>query len=133
MTLQPLFPDYPPISVDSTATNLAWHLRLAQELPMSFFENLCGAGLFNRTQLALVVFGSKTVPNSPHLALEHANTAYRVLFALEAARAAFKGDVAKAVAWLSSAQATLKGLVPLSMLNTSMGFDYVRTAISRLS
>lgn len=133
MTLQPLLPDYPPISAESTATNLAWHLRLAQGLPLSFFEELAKAGPFNRTQLAQAIFGANSVPKATHLALEHANTAYRVLFALEAARAAFKGDVAKAVAWLSSTQASLKGREPLSMLNTSMGFDYVRTAISRLS
>jgi len=112
--------------------HLAWHLRLAQGLPVSLFRALSEKGLFNRPDLAEVVFGKRSSPRQGELPLESANSAYRVLVSLELARAAFAGDTPKAVAWLSSPQSLLRGRVPLRMLSTSMGFDYVRTAIERL-
>lgn len=131
MTLTPLFPEYPPVP-ETTSSHLAWHNRIAKGIPISLFRDLSEKGFFNRPDLAEVVFGTRTSPRTGDVPLESANTLYRVLVALESARAVFAGDLAKAVAWLSSAQPMLRGRIPLQMLSTSMGYDYVRTALSRV-
>jgi uncharacterized protein (DUF2384 family) len=132
MSITPLFPEYPPVPVTANG-HLAWHLRLAQGLPVSLFRDLSEKGLFNRPDLANVVFGKRSSPRQGELSLESANSAYRVLISLELARGAFGGSTPRAVAWLSAPQPLLRGRIPLSMLSTSMGFDYVRTAIERLN
>jgi putative toxin-antitoxin system antitoxin component (TIGR02293 family) len=131
MTLIPLFPDYPSVPVTASG-HLAWHLRLTQGLPVSLFRALSEKGLFNRPDLAEVVFGKRSSPRQGELPLESANSAYRVLVSLEMARGVFGGDVPKAVAWLSSPQLMLRGRIPLGLMSTSIGFDYVRTAVERL-
>lgn len=132
MSLVSLFPDYPSIP-HTPADHVAWHLRIAKGIPLSLYRDLCGPGLLNAAKLAKVVFGERPVPRKEFLELEAANTVYRVLVSLELARAAFGGDTAKAVKWLSEPHGGLKGREPLSLLGNSMGFDYVRTAIARLT
>ncbi len=130
MTPEPLFPAYP-LAPRTLAEHIAWHLRIAQGIPLSLFQDMCEPGLFKRPELAEVVFGKRTCPRAGEVSLEAANTLYRVLVSLEAAREKFSGDGSRAAKWLSSPHPGFRGRTPLSLLSTSMGLEYVRTAIQR--
>lgn len=56
---------------------------------------------------------------------------YRVARAIRELYAVF-GDVASSVLWLTTANATLRHRVPLALLTSQVGTDFVMTAISRL-
>lgn len=132
MSFPPLFPDLPPVPAHHHAF-LGWHLRIAEGLPMQLFRDLTEKGMFPKGALTEIVFGRRAAPKKEVLDYEQGNVVFRVLVSLERARGAFHGDVSKAVAWLTNSQGALKGRVPVELLATSMGYDYVRTAIERLT
>jgi len=129
------YPAMPSLQPGPATLALHWHERIRQGIPASLFYEMSVPGLLPRPALAQVVFGDAPAPRSKAklLEVEQANVLYRVLQVLAGASAVFKGDTKLAVAWLVSPRPELRGRVPLALCGTSMGLEYVRTALGRIA
>jgi hypothetical protein len=107
-----------------------WHERVACGFPGLALETLSLHTGLKPRELTASLQG-KTPPKQRPLSPEVSSGLFRTALAWVALQDLFPGSTAKATAWLRCPQATLRGRIPLNLLATSLGFDYVMAAISR--
>ena len=108
---------------------LAWHLRISEGFPANSVKTLAAVIGVNAKELAVAVgapSGSKK-----NLTPEASNGLYRAAVMWEELLTQFQGKAADATSWLKSANPNLRGRVPLQLMATSIGYDYLRAAIAR--
>jgi uncharacterized protein (DUF2384 family) len=89
-------------------------------------------GLSQKDLFAICEPEQTTTPRKGRLSAGASSALYRIALSLCQLDKALAGDMKIAGGWLRSAQASLKGRVPVQLLATHQGSGYVYTAIQRM-
>lgn len=109
---------------------LAWHHAICGEgFPAQAVKVL--AGYVGVTVKDLSAAVGVTPANKKNLNAEASNTLYRIAVVWNELQALFPTSPKDASNWLTAARPTLRGRIPLQLLTSSIGYDYVRAAIER--
>lgn len=115
---------------DLPANRLAWHTLLTAGLPASSLKAVAKhMGLAERRLQEMMGLEGRSA-KAP-LTREASNQLYRVVRALGLASPLFADDLKKAGAFLTSPQPRLRDQVPIEMLRTHHGSEYVFTFLDR--
>ena len=107
-----------------------WHLRVADGFPDLALETLSRHTGLKPRELTTALQSDRLTKQRP-LSPEASSGLFRTALVWVALQDLFPGAPAKATAWLRQPHGPLRGRVPLTLLATSLGFDYVMAAISR--
>jgi putative toxin-antitoxin system antitoxin component (TIGR02293 family) len=110
------------------ANGMAWHDLIQEGLLLHSAEVL--AEYLGMTVPALNV-ELRMSTTTDGVSCSDSDKLYRVALALRQSMVASRGSVTKAVAWLKTPNAALRNRVPLGLLATNIGSEFVMTAIER--
>lgn len=116
------------------SSGTAWHEIVTAGLPVRGVRNLARAIGVKEADLAelLGVDESLLSDRSQLLPRDVSNFLYRIALAFTRAIVRNGGEVEGAALWLRSAQPTIKGYIPILLLQSHIGTEYVFTAIDRI-
>ena len=113
-------------------TGLQWHALISSGFAVTALSALAeGLGVSDKHLADLLDVKLPQARRAGLLGREQSNMLYRTAKALAVAIEAHGGDRVRATEWLRSAQPMLKGIVPMLMLRSPLGTDYVLVAIAR--
>ncbi|MDO8416365.1 MAG: DUF2384 domain-containing protein [Agitococcus sp.] len=111
------------------SNGLAWHDLLQAGLPRASLEVL--ATHLNVEVADLIgVLGVRH--NEELLTSGESDQLYRVALALRQSMIVSRGSLSKAVQWLKTPNPNIRGRVPLGLVSSYMGAEFVLTALERL-
>lgn len=116
---------------DLPSSGLAWHDLLLERLEQQALRVLAhhlGVSTQDLTDLVL----DAPLEEGARLSRHASDFLYRIARALRQLETAKGGDVDAAARWLRAARPELKGRIPILLLQTSVGTEYVMTAIGRM-
>jgi len=116
---------------EAPANGFAWHDQILEGLPARAMRTLASCLGITRRQLIAIA-----MPNTPFqlkmkLSPEVSNYLYRIALAVRQGMPAVQNDMWRAAQWLRKPNADLKGRVPLLLLQSHTGAEFVFTAIAR--
>ncbi len=117
---------------DAPDTNTGWHARVHEGLDVAALKNLAKTLGVTEKKLAELVLGGASVPRKGVLNREASNFLFRIATALSDLVTVARREPAFAVKWLREAQPQLRDRIPLLMLQSHHGADYVYVAIRRI-
>lgn len=129
----PAFPPFPGLATDSVHDALAWHDRISAGISLAQARDTAAQLSIPAKVFSVGVLGTSAAPRGKDrtLRLSEANAFYRLLQVLDGLKASFGGDLDKGFAWLTAPSTALRGRVPLDLMATPMGMEYLRTALER--
>ena len=116
---------------DLPSSGLAWNDLLLEGLEQKALRTLSrylGVTVQDLTDLVLDV----PLQADARLPRHASNFMHRIAVALRQLETAKGGDLDAAALWLRTAQGELKGRIPILLLQTNVGGEYVLAAISRI-
>ncbi|MNR71576.1 hypothetical protein D3C71_22070 [compost metagenome] len=113
------------------ANGLAWHDLLVQGLPPESLEAVARYLGVEESDVAHLVLEGQA-PAGARLSAHASNFLYRIAKALRELEIALGGRMPEAALWLRNPQVALKGRIPILLLQTQIGADFVLAAISRM-
>lgn len=116
---------------DLPANGMAWHDLIVEGFHPQSLTALASHLSISEEEL-LANFGETIPVGGTRLSIPLSNVLYRLARALRELQAVNRGDVGAAYGWLQTRQAMLKGRVPVGLLLSQLGTEFVMTAISRL-
>lgn len=119
---------------DQPANGLAWHELVTAGLPVRGVRATARAIGVKDTDLAELLGLAETDLSDKDrvLSRDESNFLYRIALAFWRTIVRNGGDVGLAATWLRSAQTSLKGYIPILLLQSHIGAEYVFTAIERI-
>jgi putative toxin-antitoxin system antitoxin component (TIGR02293 family) len=119
---------------DLPSSGTHWHEVITAGLPVRGIKSLANVLDVKESELAelLAVPETALTDKDGSLPRDASNFLYRIALAVCRTIVKTAGDVPKATAWLRSAQANLKGYVPILLLQSHIGAEYVFAAIDRM-
>lgn len=132
-TTSPAFPPFPGLTTGSAYDALAWHERISSGISLALARDTAAQLAIPAKVFSVGVLGTSAAPRGKDrtLRLSEANAFYRLLQVLDGLNASFGNDLDKGFAWLTSPSTALRGRVPLDLMATPMGMEYLRTALER--
>lgn len=116
---------------DLPSSGLAWNDLLLERLEQKALRVLARHLGVTTTDLTDLVLDAP-LEEGARLPRHASDFMYRIARALRQLETAKGGDVEAAALWLRSVQPELKGRIPILLLQTSVGTEYVMTAIGRM-
>jgi putative toxin-antitoxin system antitoxin component (TIGR02293 family) len=119
---------------DLPSSGTHWHEVITAGLPVRGIRSMARVLEVKDTELAdlLGVDEATLADKEGTLSRDVSNFLYRIALTLSRTVVKTAGDVEKATAWMRSAQPTLKGYVPILLLQSHIGTEYVFAAIERM-
>jgi len=117
---------------DAPANGFAWHDRIVEGLPARGMRTLASCLGVTWRQLASLAMPDATFNRHEPLPPEAANYLYRVALALRQVMPPLQNDMKRASLWLRNPNAELRGRIPILLLQTHIGAEFVFTAITRM-
>lgn len=127
------FPSLPGLVPGSVHDALAWHECISAGISRDRAAGAAAQLEIPSKLFALAVLGTKSTVRGKDrtLGLAEANAFYRLLQVLAGLRASFGSDLAQGFEWLQAPCAALRGRIPLDLMSTPMGMEYLRVALER--
>lgn len=126
----PLLQILNPSAGEGSAPN--WPALVGEGLARSAFAALAVSLALSERQLATALGVALPPKANPVLSLDASEGVYRAAAALAELQTKTNKATPACAAWLASPSALLKGRIPMELLKTSIGCEYVATAIARL-
>lgn len=117
---------------DAPANGFAWHDRILEGLPARALRTLASSLGVTWRQLAELAMPGKPVHAKMTLSPEVSNYLYRVALALRQVMPSVQNNMKRSSLWLRNPNVDLKGRIPIMLLQTHTGAEFVFTAISRM-
>ncbi len=119
---------------DLPTSGTNWHDVITAGLPVRGIRNTARVLDVKDTELAelLGVDEALLADKDTLLSRDVSNFLYRIAVTITRSVVKTAGDVEKATAWMRTAQTSLKGYVPILLLQSHIGSEYVFAAIDRM-
>jgi putative toxin-antitoxin system antitoxin component (TIGR02293 family) len=117
---------------DAPANGFAWHDRILEGLPGRSMRTLGSSLGMTRRELLELAMPDELFHHRMTLSAETSNFMYRVALALRQVMPSLQNDMKRSAQWLRKPNVDLKGRIPLELLQTHTGSEFVFTAIARM-
>jgi putative toxin-antitoxin system antitoxin component (TIGR02293 family) len=117
---------------EAPSNGFAWHDRIMEGLPARSMRTLASCLGVTQRQLAELAMPGTPFHRKMTLSPEIANFLYRVALAQRLVTPSLQNSMKRAANWLRNPNAELRGRIPILLLQTHTGAEFVFTAISRM-